>query len=669
MNTSHSTAKVLDPDDLNSRDRIPDGPLPKVPSQSKDVKSTDVKRTEVKPLTILDSDACLKEGQAHFEKDPNAILGGRIYHQEHDQAVHTSGTRRDGTYIAPDGYIRGGVRQGTASKIPDVYLKSTEEIMTILQLEIKDKDKGIFTRRGFSGHYQLQKEMDGSYSVFYTGGIHRNSGNIKTVQAQTFRHGVWDVDRKVPVNEITAQRDARRSKNLEEVSRIGKEILSRTDKDGYNHTPIGFDYRGGSGFYSNHGAMSRHAPSGSKESFKRNDQLAIKDIDILIPSGSSRERVLERRDLSPAVKVSREVDGVKHEGFAFARIVGVQKGVMYLDANDPDIPREVRSAYQNAVTEDGSLHLHVWKRNEAGDTKTMVRSDGSVLFDRGSENGEISLSYPDLRETGIDRILWRELQLRKGDERLGEVDYVETDDSKVKRRELDNSRTTKTKDHENEVNFIRNTVENHIKENPDSGFHIIEGLALPEDHGKRNSLIKPFTVKTGFTRQYVFPRNFRDRSSNQEVSGLLVIGDKEIKAISKLDSTAYDTAKIVYDSLSTKGVEKWFRIESGKPAEANIRPDGSFLLRENATSDIAVIYSVTKSPEGDIRWKKASAYKEADQRYYPSKEKDELRKLNTPYYHGTDRDAPPSIELPQSTWSKIKSWPGKAYDKIKYLFS
>jgi len=335
----------------------------------------------------------------------------------------------------------------------------------------------------------------------------------------------------------------------------------------------------------------------------------------------------------------------------------------------PDIPREVRSAYQNAVTEDGTLQLHVWKRNEAGDTKTMVRSDGSVLFERGSDNGQITLSYPDFREAGIDKIMWRELQLRKGDERIGEVDFVETDESKALRREVDNARSTKAEDHKTEAGFVRATVESHIRANPKSGFHLIDGLALPEEFGKRNALISPFTIKVGSERRFVFPRNFRDRDSNQEVSGVLVLGENEIKSISKLEPGAYDAARTVYDALDSKGVENWFKIAFGKSAEASIRPDGSFLVRDKDNRDEAIIYSVTESPDGDMRWKKTRAYKESDGRYYPSKEKDELRRLNTPSYHGIDRDAPPSIDLPQTIWSKIKSLPGKAYDQISYLFS
>jgi len=57
----------------------------------------------------------------------------------------------------------------------------------------KSLSEDSYSRNGYNGSYFIQKEDDGSYSLFYSGGLSPEGFNVGP---KTYLNGAWDSTRK-----------------------------------------------------------------------------------------------------------------------------------------------------------------------------------------------------------------------------------------------------------------------------------------------------------------------------------------------------------------------------------------------------------------------------------------------------------------------------------------
>lgn len=564
-------------------------------------------------LSSKSRDGNLEHDSAEFKKDDGLEVGGRI--SAKGASIHVSGVARDGSYVPPDGCIYKGERKGVASSMPSIYFSSKEELIQVLELQIQNPERGTFTRKGFSGSYQIQKEADGSFSVFYSGGVHRGPDRITKLAPQTFTHGVWNIDRNRPLNLISPQKEALQASHKVQLEKHASEILSRTDEKGQNRNSAGVDSKGGSGFYSVQGSISRHASSVELEGVKNHSDVSIPGLQIQIPSGNSLAEVAARRELSPAIRVSKTTEGHTQSAYAFIRNEGVRQGMLYISAEDPGAPSEVKRAYDAVTQADSSLQLHTWKKveNEAF-SRVMVRSDGSVLIDKNAADGSIELIAPDFRALSGSDFTWKRLEMQRGNEDRSELDYVETAQSKAARKY-----STNTDDSvERERSDIKALSDSVAKQVSAPGFYPVPGLSIPVDLNYRNKVVQPFLTKTeSGIEVFVFPRTFKDKGTGVQTSGVLVLSKNSVDAVSSYDGNAAVPAHVAFSSISSGvGIEKWVPVENSK-GEVSLRSDGSFLFRGSSKSSEATVYRPKEVTSGQISWDSVQLLRsKTDGRYY-----------------------------------------------------
>lgn len=581
-------------------------------------------------FSALDSSGCLRRESVEFIADAKAQSGGVLQGGEGWTSIHVSGTSDSGQYIKPDGYIQHGTAHGKAQYAPKVYFQTPEQLAAVLGMNPVAGSTTKFTRPGFSGEYQLQREWDGSLSVHYPGGRHTSSN--RPIPAQTFHHGVWDLDRKTSQGAVTEARIAQREKNVAEASRVATTVASATDKTGTNTTAAGSDTTAaGTGFYSKTGALTRHGKSRADEQWATDPALAVGDLEIAVPTGSSSEQILARREAAPPVRVETQgSSGQPEVVYGFTRNVGSDSGILCISEREPKLPPEVLAAYRAASNPNGVLDSHIWLRAASADAKSpglksMVRSDGSVLVER--DGGKLDLFVPDLRNMTGPGLTWQKRDMRAGDSSKGEADYVEITASKDKREGKVAPPVVTAQPTTPDGRIIRDGAEKLAKKHKQQGMFEASDFTVPDNVDERNKLVVPFaTDVSGSGSFYIFPRRFsvQDASTKTKktVSGILSIDTDSVAAIP--DSGVRLAAQSAYGQLKTGGrIETWVDISGtgffgsnfmGTSAQVNLRSDGSFVWVERKGAPVGWI--VSPQVEGSkITWSKIPAVQDVSGRF------------------------------------------------------
>ena len=571
----------------------------------------------------LDANGVLHRGRASYEPVGGGDVGGYIVDHATGKKFHITGTNSKGEYVAPYTLHNSATTPGHDGA-PRLHIRDQATVIKMLELKAVDGKPGFYSRRGFTGSYTMQRESDGSVSVFYAGGPHETG---LALPPQTFHHGSWDLSRNQAGYTVTPDTAQRRTANIESIRATTRTVQSQLGADGVHRSSSGSDTKlGGSGFYTSTGAITRHAPTVNAEQWAPKPQLKQDGLSrVAIPTGNSPQEIDQRRDAAVPVYVEHTPSGGRSEGgYAFPRSYGPEKGMLYLADRAEVMPELVRKAYSAARDSDGTLVTHAWLSvvtDDKSSHQVMVRSDGSVLS-ASSDRSQFTLLVPKLNSNSSQSLVWEPRKMIPGG--VGQADFIE-DKSETKGSSGSGTApaavlpTIKVDAKEIQRRQIRALSESFatskVQDRAASGYFQVPGLDIPADPAIRTNVVAPFTVsrsEDGAT-YFVFPRRFRD-SKKAEVSGVMLLSaDSLISGASPEGRTAVSGA---YKNLSAGGkIETWYGISGG---QVSLRSDGSVVHRASDGAAEGTIYkpSFADGTHGTLTWVPVKA-ELRDGRYMP----------------------------------------------------
>lgn len=138
----------------------------------------------------------------------DGATSGKIITDGNRYESWVGGTGAGGEYIIPH------CRSSDGRVLPprpnmNIRIIEVDDLARLLELSATESPT-VFTRPGFSGHYIVQRETDGTLSVYYGGGKHISG---KPCSIQTFHHGQWDLNRLYPT-QLTVELNTPRPSSL-----------------------------------------------------------------------------------------------------------------------------------------------------------------------------------------------------------------------------------------------------------------------------------------------------------------------------------------------------------------------------------------------------------------------------------------------------------------------
>ena len=613
---------------------------PEVLAKINEALGQDLKLGKARQVDIVDAQGNLIRGGGVFIPTYTSAEGdaggGYILSNTSNRIYHITGTGKDNSYIPAHSVDLGtGVLSKTIGGMPKLHLRGISDAIAILDLKDRDGD-GVYSRRGFNGDYYLQRELDGTISVFFNGkthaGVRDSSGRLTQLfKPQTLKYGGWDLKAAA---QQTAQLERQRTKNLE-VSRSVATALS-TSRAGDKHTTVaGSDtVASGSGMYFVDGSVSRHAEEPSKEAWHEHSRIQHPQIGNLeIPIGNDVQSVRERRAVAvPTYQTTEDASGVSRTSYTFIRNYDTRQGVLHL-VDVPDgavISDTIREVYETAQDEtENTLITDVWLKI-SGNRRAQVRSDGSVLLENTASGGkELVVLVPGLKESSTSTaIAWESRTMRPG--RKGEVEYVETRESVLARRrqllEREKSRSSESKLREWKYANARAAERKAtalFEAHAQSGIYAVSDIEVAEDIKTRNATSTALAVTHEGETAYVFTRWYKDARSKHRNAGVAFYKKSDFTATLAQGTELRWLIEQAYGNIEKSGsIEQWITVSDAKhgSAQLQLRSDGSVLHRSSERDAEARIIRPMHEKGKLHSWDTVPVYRHADGRYYSQRD-------------------------------------------------
>ncbi len=338
----------------------------------------------------LDANNTLVRASVSVVQDSEGT-GAYIFDAATGMRYHVTGTDARGRYIGHHTLNASSSRTEGVAGVPGLYVRNNEDMVRLLQLTAVSGQPGRYSREGFPGYYTLQRENDGSVSVFYSGGNHTGLAAGASMGPQTFHHGRWDTTRRTASRTTTesTELDTARAQNRTRATSVGTAMLACTQQDGSHDFGGGVVDRsaGGTAYFSQGTpvtGLSAHQTEGSLSSWEFHAaptgvSTAI-SLTVSVPTSSTPVSLA-----APAMYVTRTIPSTSggadttHGAYVFTTPLHPRSSTTVLADRETVLPPRIREAYQAARDTDGVMLTNVW-HSLSGGVRAMVLGNGDVVF-------------------------------------------------------------------------------------------------------------------------------------------------------------------------------------------------------------------------------------------------------------------------------------------------